>query len=509
MGETGLPAGIASTIAYLHPGPGLPGDPGCVRLGRRPLRPVLHSEPLRCWWGRLGRLRRHQRGGALLGRGGPAVRRGVFDENRFPQPPPLQRSGPPDRPDQERQQRLDGHARRDVRGVRVWRLLDGRRPGLPRRRATDRGSAVRPERWYGRARQCSWERRRRQRGDEFNERVDHRVGRRVDGVDYGPTGTGPGSNHSPARGLNCVQPVNQPMPGSPDDLVATDDSNDCAGYLVVTTSGAVSAFGGAVLYGSLQGRHLNVVAIAVTPDSEGYWLLTTDGAVFAFGDAKSYGAPGSLSASAPAVGISATPDGKGYWVVTRAGDVYAFGDAASYGSLLGHRLNQPIVGMAATPTGYGYWLAAADGGVFGFGDAIFHGSMGDSHSEEPGHRDHRQPQRQRVFPGHGERRHILLRYHVLWQQRRQPAPRSGGGLCPFPGQKRLLPHRFGRAGLCLRRCYLWRQRHQAGEKRQTLRRARHGSAAALYMALRPVGISSDAGDGRDHLFADGLEDAGI
>jgi hypothetical protein len=198
------------------------------------------------------------------------------------------------------------------------------------------------------------------------------------GSTTGPTGTGPGSNHSPARGLNCVQPVNQPMPGSPDDLVATDDSNDCAGYLVVTTSGAVSAFGGAVLYGSLQGRHLNVVAIAVTPDSEGYWLLTTDGAVFAFGDAKSYGAPGSLSASAPAVGISATPDGKGYWVVTRAGDVYAFGDAASYGSLLGHRLNQPIVGMAATPTGYGYWLAAADGGVFGFGDAIFHGSMGDS-----------------------------------------------------------------------------------------------------------------------------------
>ncbi len=29
---------------------------------------------------------------------------------------------------------LDRHARRDVRGVRVRRLLDGRRPGLPRRR---------------------------------------------------------------------------------------------------------------------------------------------------------------------------------------------------------------------------------------------------------------------------------------------------------------------------------------------------------------------------------------
>jgi Pro-kumamolisin, activation domain len=190
----------------------------------------------------------------------------------------------------------------------------------------------------------------------------------------------PGPSRAPDRAVECVDPVNQPVPGDPDALAATEDSNNCGGYLVVTATGAVSGFGAAITYGSLQGRHLKVpvVGIAVTPDSEGYWLLTSDGQVFAFGDAKLYGAPAKLAPGTSAVGMSATPDGKGYWVVTGAGAVYPYGDAQSFGSLLGHRLNGPIVGVAATPTGGGYWLAAADGGVFGFGDARYHGSMGAS-----------------------------------------------------------------------------------------------------------------------------------
>ena len=190
----------------------------------------------------------------------------------------------------------------------------------------------------------------------------------------------PSPGRAPARAVECVDPVNQPVPGDPDALAATEDSNNCGGYLVVTATGAVSGFGAAITYGSLQGRHLKVpvVGIAVTPDSEGYWLLTSDGQVFAFGDAKLYGAPAKLAPGTSAVGMSATPDGKGYWVVTGAGAVYPYGDAQSFGSLLGHRLNRPIVGVAATPTGDGYWLAAADGGVFGFGDARYHGSMGAS-----------------------------------------------------------------------------------------------------------------------------------
>lgn len=200
----------------------------------------------------------------------------------------------------------------------------------------------------------------------------------------GPPTTGPGSTSTRATpALECVEPVNQPVQGKPDALAATVDGNNCAGYLIVTQSGAVSAFGAAITYGSLQGRHLPVpvVAIAVTPGYEGYWLMTSDGEVFAFGDAKSYGSPPKLPSNAPAVGIAATADGKGYWVVNRDGTIYAFGDAKLYGSLTGRRLNDPVVGMAATPDGGGYWLAASDGGVFGFGDAAFHGSLGASPSK--------------------------------------------------------------------------------------------------------------------------------
>ncbi len=199
-----------------------------------------------------------------------------------------------------------------------------------------------------------------------------------------PSPASPGSSATGAPlapAAECVKPVNQPVRGTPAALAATEDANNCAGYLIVTASGAVSGFGAAITYGSLQGRHLKapVVAIAVTPSSEGYWLLTSDGKVFAFGDAKFMGQPASLHSSSPVVGIAATPDGLGYWVATREGAVYSFGDATSYGSLVGHLLNQPVVGIASTPDGEGYWLAAADGGVFGFGDAGFRGSTAARH----------------------------------------------------------------------------------------------------------------------------------
>jgi hypothetical protein len=192
-----------------------------------------------------------------------------------------------------------------------------------------------------------------------------------------PATASPGSP-STARAVECVKPVNQPVPGQPDALAATEDSNDCAGYLIATASGAVSGFGAAITYGSLQGRHLKVpvVSIAVTPTSEGYWLLTSDGQVFAFGDARFLGQSGSLPSGAPAVGISATPDGKGYWVATRNGAVYAFGDARTYAPAVSLPLNQPIAGIASSPDGGGYWLAGSEGGVFGFGDAAAHGSLG-------------------------------------------------------------------------------------------------------------------------------------
>jgi Pro-kumamolisin, activation domain len=187
------------------------------------------------------------------------------------------------------------------------------------------------------------------------------------------------------RAAACAKPVNQPVKGKPVALVATEDANGCAGYLVVTQTGALSGFGGAITYGSPPRKSLRspIVAMAPTPGFAGYWLLAADGQVFAFGDAKLYATASNVHLDAAAVGIAVSPDAKGYWVVARDGSVLAYGDAQYYGSMGGKHLNRPIVGMAAVPSGQGYWLVAADGGVFAFGDALYDGSMGGTHLNSP------------------------------------------------------------------------------------------------------------------------------
>ena len=198
----------------------------------------------------------------------------------------------------------------------------------------------------------------------------------------GPIGpTGP----FPPPAAACAKPVNQPVKGQPVALVATVDANGCAGYLVVTQTGDLSGFGGAITYGSPPRNSLKspIVAIAPTPDYAGYWLLAANGQVFAFGDAKLYSATGNLPLDSPAVAIAITPDARGYWVVAQDGGVLAFGDAQYYGSMSGKLLNRPIVGMASTPSGHGYWLVASDGGVFAFGDAGYDGSMEGTHLNSP------------------------------------------------------------------------------------------------------------------------------
>ena len=196
---------------------------------------------------------------------------------------------------------------------------------------------------------------------------------------FGPTGP------IPPPAAACAKPVNQPVKGKPVALVATEDANGCAGYLVVTQTGALIGFGGAITYGSPPRKSLKspIVAIAETPGYAGYWLLAADGEVFAYGDAKLYAATGNLQPAAPAVGIAVTPDSRGYWVVSKDGGVVAFGDAKYFGSVGDKHLNRPIVGMATTPSGSGYWLVASDGGVFAFGDAQYRGSMGSAHLNNP------------------------------------------------------------------------------------------------------------------------------
>jgi hypothetical protein len=168
---------------------------------------------------------------------------------------------------------------------------------------------------------------------------------------------------------SITTPLNAPIIG----MASTPDGH---GYWLVGSDGGVFTFGDAAFHGGMATRHLNrpVVGMAATPDGGGYWLVGADGGVFTFGDAAFHGGTGLLRLAAPIVGMAATPDGKGYWLVGADGGVFTFGDATFYGSMALETLGAPVVGMAATSDGHGYWLVGADGGVFTFGDAGFHGS---------------------------------------------------------------------------------------------------------------------------------------
>jgi hypothetical protein len=148
------------------------------------------------------------------------------------------------------------------------------------------------------------------------------------------------------------------------------------GYWIATAQGDVFSYGAAAHLAPPSARYPGIVAIAASNDGGGYWLVSSAGAVQAFGDARFYGSMSGSKLQKPIVGIAPTLDGGGYWMVASDGGVFAFGDARFYGSMGAKKLNSPIVAMAATPDGSGYWMVASDGGVFAFGDATFHGSMG-------------------------------------------------------------------------------------------------------------------------------------
>jgi hypothetical protein len=64
----------------------------------------------------------------------------------------------------------------------------------------------------------------------------------------------------------------------------------------------------------------------------GYWLVTSCGAVLAFGSAKFYGDVSHHRPVIPVVEILPAPDGKGYWLVGKWGNVWGFGSARFLGS---------------------------------------------------------------------------------------------------------------------------------------------------------------------------------
>jgi hypothetical protein len=146
-------------------------------------------------------------------------------------------------------------------------------------------------------------------------------------------------------------------------------SPDAPGYLLTSSSGVVSAYGGADQFGSLKDSgHSAVVGIASTPDAGGYWLAAANGQVHAFGDAKMFGSMAGKRLAKPLVGMASSPDGRGYWLLGRDGGVFAFGDAGYFGSAGSAHLGSAAVAMAVARGGHGYWLATTNGAIFRFGD---------------------------------------------------------------------------------------------------------------------------------------------
>jgi peptidoglycan/xylan/chitin deacetylase (PgdA/CDA1 family) len=147
------------------------------------------------------------------------------------------------------------------------------------------------------------------------------------------------------------------------------------GYRVLTSDGAVHAYGSA-LFGSMAGKlSPGVTAVGLAPDQRtgGYWLLKSNGGV------NDFHAPwyGSLLGKVPdGVRVAAIAAGKndGYLVLTSDGDVHAF-SRPFYGSDAGKLApGVSAVGLAIDPVTGGYWILKSNGGV-NFFHAPWHGSL--------------------------------------------------------------------------------------------------------------------------------------
>jgi hypothetical protein len=168
------------------------------------------------------------------------------------------------------------------------------------------------------------------------------------------------------------------------DIVGMAADAATGGYWLVGSDGSVYAFD-APSDGSLPGlgQHVSDIVGMAAGFHGGYDLVSSAGAVDAFGGAAYHGGANTLShRNAPIVGIAVDPATGGYWLAGADGGVYAF-DAPFEGSAGGIRLNGRVVGIAATASGSGYQLVASDGGVFSYGDAHFFGSMGGKQLNAP------------------------------------------------------------------------------------------------------------------------------
>ena len=197
----------------------------------------------------------------------------------------------------------------------------------------------------------------------------------------------------PSRGYwlvganGSVNPVDAGWYGSKSDTFLSSPAIAMAptlsgyGYLLVTQSGRVFAFGDARNRGFVKDAQVEIVDIEMAPTGNGYWLLARSGRVFAFGDAIDKLGDATESGASFA-GMAATPTGAGYWLFASNGDVVAFGDAQDLGGLANEDVSSPVVGgdnQGAT----GYWLVTASGRVEALGSAEHYGDLRDKRLSGP------------------------------------------------------------------------------------------------------------------------------
>jgi len=144
---------------------------------------------------------------------------------------------------------------------------------------------------------------------------------------------------------------------------------DFGGYWLIDSDGAEYGFGDA-RYSSFPSRGVAEPFVAVADD----YTVSADGTVLTLGGgAGMFGSMAGRHLNAPIVGIVNTWSYNGYWLVASDGGIFSFGGAPFLGSLAGRHLKQPIVAMTNSRV-RGYWELAADGGVFSFGKATYFGS---------------------------------------------------------------------------------------------------------------------------------------
>ena len=152
------------------------------------------------------------------------------------------------------------------------------------------------------------------------------------------------------------------------DIVSIAGTEDGLGYWLVSAKGQVYPFGDAVSQGQVpSSSHVgDVVGIGAYP-SGGYLLVTKTGKVYAFGAPSLGGAPSTHSGSIR--GIVAAPTGTGYLIFTTTGEVFRMGTGLplARGAIKGVT---DIRGLALTPDDDGYWLVAKSGATYLRGDAI-------------------------------------------------------------------------------------------------------------------------------------------